>query len=76
MKRLLFAITLIISSLTLSAQITNAHLMGTVTNQDHETLLGATVTAIHDPSGTRMDAVTDQKGIYRLVNMTPGGPYT
>jgi len=39
-------------------------------------LAGATVVAIHVPSGTRYGALTNADGFYSINGMRPGGPYT
>lgn len=40
-----------------------------------EYLPGATVMAVHEPSGTRYATVTNDQGYYRIQGMRPGGPY-
>jgi hypothetical protein len=47
---------------------------GTVTDADGA-LTGATIMAIHLPTGTQSGTVTDSKGYFRLQNLKPGGPY-
>ncbi|MFX5522414.1 carboxypeptidase-like regulatory domain-containing protein, partial [Acinetobacter baumannii] len=39
-------------------------------------VVGATVTAIHVPSGTRASAVTAADGAFSLPGLRTGGPYT
>ena len=56
------------------AQITTSGLSGTVT-ADGEDVIGATVEAIHVPSGTRYNAVTNVKGMFTINGMRVGGPY-
>jgi len=58
------------------AQITNSGINGTVTNESGEILSGATVVAIHEPSGSQYGAVTNQAGRFSIQGMRPGGPYT
>lgn len=55
---------------------TNASVNGRVTDASGETLPGATVVAVHTPSGSRYGNVTDAKGFFRIPNMRVGGPYT
>lgn len=75
-KRLLFLITLLLCLTTaMMAQITTSGLSGRVT-ADGEDVIGATIEAIHVPSGTKYQAVTNAKGMYTINGMRPGGPYT
>ena len=41
-----------------------------------EALIGATVQAVHQPSGTVYGNVTDEEGFFRIPGMRVGGPYT
>ena len=59
---------------TAMAQITTSGISGKVTSDD-ESVIGATVTAIHQPSGTVYRAVTNIDGRYTIQGMRPGGPY-
>jgi hypothetical protein len=56
------------------AQVTTASINGQVT-ADGQTIIGATVVAIHQPSGTTYGAVTNEKGRYFIQGMRVGGPY-
>lgn len=74
-KRLLFLISLLLCLTTATmAQITTSGMSGTVT-ADGEEVIGATIEAIHLPSGTKYQAVTNTKGMYAINGMRPGGPY-
>jgi hypothetical protein len=57
------------------AQETGGGLTGKVQSSKGEALPGATVIAVHQPSGTRYPVVTDAGGRYRLAGMRIGGPY-
>ena len=56
------------------AQITTSGVNGKVT-ANGEDVIGATVTATHQPSGTIYRAVTNIDGRYTIQGMRPGGPY-
>ncbi len=74
-KRLLFLIAMMLMlTTTMLAQITTSGLSGKVT-ADNESVIGATVEAIHKPSGTLYRAVTNDKGLFTINGMRVGGPY-
>lgn len=74
-KRLFFLIALMLSlTLSIKAQITTSGLSGHVI-ADNEDVIGATIEAVHVPSGTRYVAVTNAKGQYTINGMRVGGPY-
>jgi hypothetical protein len=54
---------------------TTSALSGTVVDEKGEGLPGATVIAIHEPTGSRYGASTRGDGRYNIVNMRVGGPY-
>ncbi len=68
--------TLLTFTVAVVAQITNSTLAGTVTYVGStETVIGATVQAVHEPSGTRYTAITNVNGLFTIQGMRPGGPY-
>ena len=60
MRSFLGVVMLLITA-TMSAQVTTASMSGKVTAQD-EPIIGATIVAIHEPSGTRYGTVTNVSG--------------
>ena len=65
------------SVLTLMAQVTTSALSGKVTMADtKEEVIGATIQAIHEPSGTKYAAVTNSNGRFTIQGMRNGGPYS
>ena len=77
-KRLFFLVSLLLTlSLTVMAQITTSSMAGKVTfdDQNGEEVIGATVVAVHTPSGTRYTAVTNTTGRFSIQGMRTGGPY-
>ena len=77
-KRLFFLVAMLLTlSLTAMAQITTSSMAGKVTldNESGEEVIGATVVAVHEPSGTRYTAVTNTTGRFSINGMRTGGPY-
>ncbi|MCH9648306.1 MAG: carboxypeptidase regulatory-like domain-containing protein [Deltaproteobacteria bacterium] len=56
--------------------VTSGALAGQVVDTDQTAMPGAQITAVHEPTGTRYSAVTDNDGRYRLPSVRVGGPYT
>ncbi len=55
---------------------TTASMNGEVVDENQRPVPGATVLAVHQPSGTQYANVTGSNGYFRLANMRVGGPYT
>jgi len=55
-------------------QETTSQILGTVTG-DQGPMAGATVTALHTPTGTRYTTTTRKDGRFNLPNVRVGGPY-
>lgn len=70
-------VLMLTSALTIMAQITTSSMAGKVTFEDvkGEEVIGATVVAVHEPSGTRYTAVTNTSGNFTIQGMRTGGPY-
>ena len=58
-----------------NAQVTTSALSGKVIDENKEPVIGATVVAVHEPSGTLYGAVTNVDGRYTIQGMRTGGPY-
>jgi hypothetical protein len=79
MKKLLllsFLLTAGIIQGLLAQGATTASMSGTITDEGELPLIGASVVAIHTPSGTQYGTITDVEGNYRIANMRVGGPYS
>ena len=77
-KKLFFFVALLLMlSSAVMAQITTSSMAGKVTfdNADGEEVIGATIVAVHEPSGTRYTAVTNVSGRFSIQGMRTGGPY-
>ena len=57
------------------AQVTTSSLNGSISDQKGEPVAGATVVAIHTPSGTQYYAVANAEGRFSINGMRTGGPY-
>ncbi len=75
MKKFYALVISLFVALGAMAQVTTSSMTGKVTDESGAALVGATVVAVHVPSGTQYAAVVDNNGIYRLANVRPGGPY-
>ena len=58
------------------AQVTTATLVGQIADSNGEPLIGAAITALHEPTGVLYGTTTRIDGSYTLPNLKVGGPYT
>jgi Carboxypeptidase regulatory-like domain/TonB dependent receptor len=63
-------------SLPVLAQNTTSAVSGRVVGNDGRPVAGATVTIVHTPSGTTVNATTDSEGRYAARGLRAGGPYS
>jgi hypothetical protein len=59
-----------------SAQVTTSSITGIVVDQSGDPLPGATIVAVHEPSGTRYGSASLSNGRFTISGMRVGGPYT
>ena len=52
--RSFFAVVMLVIAATVNAQVTTSSMSGKVVDQSNEAIIGATIQAIHEPSGTIM----------------------
>ena len=74
-KIYLIAVALLFSATAFSQGVTTSAIGGKVSDNAGEPLLGASIVAVHVPSGTVYGAATDFDGFYRISGMRTGGPY-
>ena len=75
MKQLLaLALLLTFSLSSVIAQVTGSGIVGKVSG-DGDPLLGATIVATHEPSGTTYGTVANNEGRFTLQGLRTGGPY-
>ena len=72
----LFLPILLLPALAAAQSVTGANFNGTVVDSDGEPLPGATVIAVHEPSGTEYGTTTRADGRFNIRNARVGGPYT
>ncbi|MFV0388001.1 MAG: carboxypeptidase regulatory-like domain-containing protein [Pyrinomonadaceae bacterium] len=65
-----------IFSISVSAQVTTGDIAGRVIDGDGNPIVGATIEATHEPSGTLYTSVTNDAGRYALPGLRIGGPYS
>jgi hypothetical protein len=70
----LFAILTVVVASTFG-QVTSSSITGSVRGEDNKFLEGATVVAVHQPSGTKYSTTTGKGGLYTILNVRVGGPY-
>jgi hypothetical protein len=56
--------------------VTTGTISGVITDAQGGVLPGATVIAVHDPTGTSYEAVTGVDGRFSMLNVRVGGPYS
>ncbi len=73
----LFAVitAIFMGSTDVQAQVTTSSINGVVKDSKGSELPGATVIAVHTPSGSKYGTVTNEKGRYILPAVRVGGPY-
>jgi hypothetical protein len=76
-KRLLqFVFAVLLMPAFALAQNTTSSLSGSVKTNTGDVLIGATVTATHEPTGTVYRVQSRAGGRFDISNMNPGGPYS
>ncbi|MCR5157809.1 MAG: TonB-dependent receptor [Prevotella sp.] len=78
MQKRFFLLVAMLLTMTMGAlaQVTTSSMAGKVTLEgSQEEIIGATVVAVHEPSGTRYTAVTNASGMFTIQGMRTGGPY-
>ena len=73
---LILAFVALLPMSSLGQGVTTSAINGVVTDAQGQPMVGATVVALHVPSGTTYGVASDATGSYRIPNMRVGGPYT
>jgi hypothetical protein len=69
---LIFALVIVATTF---AQVTTSSIKGRVVDENGQDLPGATIMAIHQPSGTQYAVIAGTDGRFAINNMRVGGPY-
>lgn len=75
-KYLLSMVVLFATVVFVRAQVTTSSMSGSILQPDGQASAGATIRAVHIPSGTVYSGLTNQNGRFNLANMRVGGPYS
>ncbi|MCR4823813.1 MAG: carboxypeptidase regulatory-like domain-containing protein [Bacteroidales bacterium] len=76
LKSVLLSFAAMLFVVSASAQVTTSALNGKVADKQGEPIAGATVVAVHTPSGTQYYAVANAEGRFYINGMRAGGPYS
>ena len=76
MRSMLALMFAFIVSVSVSAQVTTSEIVGTVVDTNGAAINGATVTVVHEPTGSKSTGVTNDDGRFNLSGLRVGGPYT
>lgn len=74
-KKMVMLIFTVCCSVMVLAQETTSEIQGIVSDERGSALTGATVVAIHLPTGTNYATTTRKDGRYNIPNVRVGGPY-
>jgi outer membrane receptor for ferrienterochelin and colicin len=73
--KFLLCVFMMLVTASINAQVTTSAISGKVVDEKNDPAIGATVVAVHQPSGSSYNAVTNSDGRYTIQGMRTGGPY-
>lgn len=66
----------VLATLITTAQVTTSSISGVVKTADGQSIEGASLVAVHTPSGTQYSTLAKKGGVFTLPGLRTGGPYT
>jgi hypothetical protein len=72
---LAIAVMMLIAVNSFGQGSTTSAINGRILDDSNQPLPGATVVAVHTPTGSQFGGISDEKGFFRIPNMNVGGPY-
>ncbi len=75
-RMFIMLIFLFISVMMFGQASTTSGIIGKIVDPSGKPLAGATVVAVHVPSGSQYGALANSDGLFTIQGMRPGGPYT
>jgi len=81
MKRVVISLFMVVMAFVIAGTLsfgqgtTTSGINGRVVDENGDPLPGATIVAVHVPTGSQFGGITDDKGYFRIPNMNVGGPY-
>jgi len=75
MKKIILVLVCIALYVFANAQVTTSEISGKIEDTNGAPLPGATIMAVHEPTGTKYGITTNGEGRFSLQGMRTGGPY-
>ena len=75
-KRISMIMVAVLATLITTAQVTTSSITGVVKTADGQPIEGASLVAVHTPSGTQYSSLAKKGGVFTLPGLRTGGPYT
>jgi outer membrane receptor protein involved in Fe transport len=75
-KRISMIMVAALATLITTAQVTTSSISGVVKTADGQPIEGASLVAVHTPSGSQYSTLAKKGGVFTLPGLRTGGPYT
>ena len=74
-KTILMSLLALFVTITSFGQITTSSVTGVIKDEKGKQVTNATITLVHEPTGTEYTTVSNKSGGYSVPGIKPGGPY-